>query len=66
MRSASVDDSPQMSASSIDFRVVVITKAKWAEDYAQQKLQIQTDQENYSQMIGARRFIRHITKGINW
>ena len=65
MGSASVDDSPQIFTSSIDCRVVVNNKAKWAEDYAQQKLQIQTDQENYSQMIGARRFIRHITKGIN-
>jgi hypothetical protein len=38
--SASVDDSPQMSTSSIDCRVVVIKKTKRAKDYAQQKVQI--------------------------
>jgi hypothetical protein len=65
MGSASVDNSPQMSACSIDCQVVVIKKTKRAADHIQQKLQIQTDQENYSQMIGARHFIRHITKGIN-
>jgi hypothetical protein len=40
MGSASVDDSPQMSTSSIDCRVVVSKKAKQATDHTQQKLQI--------------------------
>ena len=40
MGSASVHDSPQMSTSSIDCRVVVNNKAKRAKDYAQQKCQI--------------------------
>jgi hypothetical protein len=40
MESASVDDSPQMSTSSIDCRVVVIKKTKRATDHTQQKLQI--------------------------
>jgi hypothetical protein len=40
MGSASVDDSLQMSTSSIDSRVVVIKKTKRATDHTQQKLQI--------------------------